>query len=47
MKLDDASLSPDQITTVHAPIGTRRCGKAPWEIAVSVIAEIMESRLES
>ncbi len=46
-RLAAAGLSPDQIAVVHAPIGTRRCGKAPWEVAVSVIAEIMESRLES
>jgi xanthine dehydrogenase accessory factor len=31
----------EQIARLRAPIGIAGCGKAPWEIAVSVVAEIL------
>jgi xanthine dehydrogenase accessory factor len=39
-----AGLREAQIASLHAPIGAARCGKAPWEVAASVIAEIMQTR---
>lgn len=35
-----------QIASLHAPIGAVRSGKAPWEVAVSVVAEVMQTRTE-
>ncbi|MBS0475146.1 MAG: XdhC family protein [Proteobacteria bacterium] len=43
-RLARAGLSSEQIATIHAPIGLGRCGKAPWEVAASVLAEIMTVR---
>lgn len=43
-RLSAAGLSTARISALRAPIGAARCGKAPWEIAVSVMAEIMEIR---
>lgn len=43
-RLTEAGLSPLEIARLHAPIGAAQCGKAPWEVAVSVVAEIMEAR---
>lgn len=44
--LADAGLSPAQIDRMRAPMGLVRCGKSPWEVAVSVIGEIMHLRTE-
>ena len=41
-----AGLRERQIASLHAPIGAARCGKAPWEVAASVIAEIMQIRTD-
>lgn len=43
-RLMDTGMTPLEIARLHAPIGAARCGKAPWEVAVSVLAEIMEMR---
>lgn len=43
-RLEQAGLSPHDLVRIHAPMGLARCGKAPWEVAVSVIAEILETR---
>lgn len=39
-----AGVSEAQIARIHAPIGLDIGGKAPWEVAVSVIGEIMAER---
>jgi xanthine dehydrogenase accessory factor len=39
-----AGLPEDMLSRVHAPIGLDIGGKAPWEVAVSVIGEIMALR---
>jgi xanthine dehydrogenase accessory factor len=39
-----AGLSQGKVEEVHGPIGMIECGKAPWEVAVSVIAQIMVTR---
>jgi xanthine dehydrogenase accessory factor len=39
-----AGLPASRLSALHAPIGLARCGKAPWEVAVSVVAEIMQVR---
>lgn len=39
-----AGIPEDQLTRVKAPIGLDIGGKAPWEVAVSVIGEIMAQR---
>ncbi|MCF8707481.1 XdhC family protein [Rhizorhapis sp. SPR117] len=41
-----AGLEPTKMSALHAPIGAARCGKAPWEVAVSVLAEIMQVRTD-
>jgi xanthine dehydrogenase accessory factor len=41
-----AGLPATRIATLHAPIGALRSGKAPWEVAVSVIGEIMQTRTD-
>jgi xanthine dehydrogenase accessory factor len=43
-RLLEMGFAPDRIASVHAPIGSARCGKAPWEVAVSVLADVMERR---
>ena len=43
-RLEQAGLSPSDLARMHAPMGLARCGKAPWEVAVSVIAEVLETR---
>lgn len=45
-RLLKASLGARRIAALHAPIGAVRSGKAPWEVAVSVIAEIMQTRTD-
>jgi xanthine dehydrogenase accessory factor len=42
--LTAAGLSPDRIARLHAPIGLDIGGKAPWEVAVAVLAEITALR---
>lgn len=44
VRLAEAGISSARIDTLRAPIGAVRCGKAPWEIAVSTIAEVMQTR---
>lgn len=43
-RLIAAGLSTTRIGALHAPVGAVMSGKAPWEVAVSVIAEIMQIR---
>lgn len=40
-RLAAAGFGAEQIARLRAPIGIAGCGKAPWEIAVSVMAEIL------
>ncbi|NVN31778.1 XdhC family protein, partial [Endobacter medicaginis] len=40
-------LSPGQLDRLHAPIGLDLGGKAPWDVALSVIAEIVRHRHRS
>ncbi|MDE2411883.1 MAG: XdhC family protein [Sphingomonadales bacterium] len=44
LRLERAGLSSTQIAAIRTPIGLGRCGKAPWEVATSVLAEIMSVR---
>lgn len=46
-RLKDGGLSMEKIDQIHSPIGALPTGKAPWEVAVSVIAEIMQLRNRS
>jgi xanthine dehydrogenase accessory factor len=39
-----AGVPAEAIARLHAPIGLPTGGKAPWEVAVSVIAEVMAER---
>lgn len=41
-----AGLPLMRINALHAPIGAVRSGKTPWEVAVSVIGEIMQVRAD-
>ena len=43
-RLRAAGLSPDDLARLRAPIGLDLGGKAPWEVAVAVIAEVMAAR---
>src|SRR5690606_36741353 len=43
-RLRAAGVSPADLARLHAPIGLDLGGKAPWEVAVAVIAEIMAAR---
>jgi xanthine dehydrogenase accessory factor len=43
-RLKRSGLDLAAIARLHAPVGAARCGKAPWEVAVSIMAEIMEAR---
>ena len=43
-RLEAAGSSPLRVAELHAPIGAVRCGKSPWEVAVSVVAEVMQIR---
>lgn len=45
-RLLKAGLDSGQVEAIRAPIGLRGCGKAPFEVAVSVLAEIMQARFE-
>jgi xanthine dehydrogenase accessory factor len=42
-----AGLPEARLSALHAPIGSARCGKAPWEVAVSVMGEIMQVRAKT
>lgn len=44
MWLREAGLAPDQIARLSAPIGLDIGGKAPWEVAIAVLAEITAKR---
>ena len=41
-RLKASGLSEGEIGRLHAPIGLPLAGKSPWEIAISVIAEIVQ-----
>jgi xanthine dehydrogenase accessory factor len=43
-QLRQAGLTQPQIARLHAPIGLDLGGKAPWEVAVAVLAEITAER---
>lgn len=43
-RLERDGLERSRIQRLRAPMGAVRCGKSSWEIAVSVVAEIMEVR---
>lgn len=43
-RLRAAGVAPAQIERLHAPIGLDLGGKAPWEVAVAIIAQIVEGR---
>jgi xanthine dehydrogenase accessory factor len=43
-RLSQAGLSSEQIARLHAPIGLDLGGRAPVEIAVSILAEIIQAR---
>lgn len=45
-RLERAGLDPSQLARMRAPMGLARCGKSPWEVAVSVIAEILHTRAQ-
>lgn len=43
-RLRAAGVSQAQIDRLHAPIGLDLGGKAPWEVAVAIVAQIVEGR---
>jgi xanthine dehydrogenase accessory factor len=43
-RLSAAGVTDEQLARLHAPIGLDLGGKAPWEVAVSVIGEIIAER---
>jgi len=42
--LKAAGLAPERIAHLHAPIGLDLGGKAPWEVAISVLGQIVQTR---
>lgn len=44
LRLARAGLDEERIEAMRAPVGLPGCGKAPFEVAVSVLAEIMRTR---
>lgn len=42
--LEQSGLSRAELGRLRAPMGVARCGKSPWEVAVSVVAEILQTR---
>ena len=46
VRLLQAGVRPTRIAALQAPVGAARCGKAPWEVAVSVVADIMQARTD-
>lgn len=47
LRLARMGLSEACLASLRAPIGISGCGKAPWEVAVSILAEIMQTRARS
>jgi xanthine dehydrogenase accessory factor len=45
-RLKAAGIEQERLDRLHAPIGLPTGGKAPWEVAVAVIGEIMAERLK-
>lgn len=45
-RLRAAGVAEEALARVHAPIGLPTGGKAPWEVAVAVIGEVMAERLK-
>ena len=43
-RLRAAAVSDEALSRLHAPIGLPTGGKAPWEVAVAVIGEVMAER---
>jgi xanthine dehydrogenase accessory factor len=43
-RLQEAGLSEDQLSRLHAPIGLDLGGRSSSEIAVSIMAEIIQIR---
>ena len=43
-RLRQSGLSGSAIARLRAPMGLAHCGKAPWEVAVSVMADILRTR---
>jgi xanthine dehydrogenase accessory factor len=42
--LKAAGVTDEAIGRLHAPIGMNLGGKAPWEVAISVLGEMIEKR---
>ena len=42
-RLEGAGLSPEAIARLNAPIGLSIGARSPWEVAVSVVAEVIQS----
>ena len=42
-RLEEAGFSPDEIARIHAPVGLDIGGKSPGEIAVSIMAQIIQT----
>jgi xanthine dehydrogenase accessory factor len=42
--LTAGGLTSEQIGRLHAPIGLDLGGKAPWEVAISVLGQIIQIR---
>ncbi len=47
MRLRAAGIAEDALNRLRAPIGLDLGGKAPWEVAVAVIGEIIAARERS
>lgn len=45
-RLEQAGLCAGQVGRLRAPMGLVTCGKSPWEVAVSVMAEVVHLRAE-
>lgn len=45
-RLIDAGSNPDRVEQVHMPVGMAGLGKAPWDVAVSILADVMRIRNE-
>jgi xanthine dehydrogenase accessory factor len=43
-RLSQAGLSSEQIARLHAPIGLELGGRLPGEIAVSILAQVIQAR---
>jgi xanthine dehydrogenase accessory factor len=40
-RLEEAGFTPDAIARIHAPVGLDLGGRAPAEIAVSIMAQVI------